>query len=197
MGLDANMKAGTAAAGATRLKVPKSSNYAFTSSAIQLKGKPLDLHTASDQAIIDLRKEMKGAASDRPEDLWAWLKTTAQNAVGKHVGNCGEIAAVALTELVGQGVKQPLEYVYVVDGVTLNAVVPHVFAVVGRSGGANKKHLGKNIGLPSAWGADAVVCDAWDRVVYPAAKYDMFWDGLKKHSQAPESLTCVLVAYVA
>lgn len=196
MGLDANMKAGVAAAGATRLKVPQSANYAFTSSAIKLNGKPLDLHTASNKALIDLRAECKGAKSDSPQDMWDWAKGMAAGAVKAHIGNCGEIAAVALTELVALGVKEPLEYVYVLDGVTMNAVVPHVIAVIGRPGGAKQDDVGHDIGLPSTWGPDAVVCDAWDRVVYPAALCDVFWDGLKKHSTAPDSLTCMLVAYV-
>lgn len=196
MGLDANMKAGVAAAGATRLKVPQSANYAFTSSAIKLNGKPLALHTASNQALIDLRKEYPKAKSSAPKDVWAHLQDMAARSVKAHIGNCGEIAAVALTELVAQGVKERLEYVYVVDGVTMNAVVPHVFAVIGRPSDDQEGDVGCDIGLPSAWGPDAVVCDAWDRVVYPGAQCDVFWDGLKKHSTAPDSLTCVLMGYV-
>jgi len=196
MSLDENMKAGVAAAGSTRLKVPQSANYAFTSSAIKLNNKPLALHTTSNKALIDMRNEIDGPEGDEPKDMWKWLQKTSSKSIDKKIGNCGEIAAVALTELVKLKVKVPLEYVYVMDGTTMNAVVPHVFAVIGRTGGANKDDLSTNIGRPSSWGADAVVCDPWDRVVYPAAKYDMFWDGLKKHSQAPDSLTCVLIAYV-
>ena len=197
MGLDTNMKAAVTAAGAVRLKVPQSANYAFTSSAIKLNNKPLPLHTTTNTALAKMRETLQtGEPVDTAAKMWSLIQTMAATAVKAGIGNCGETAAVAMVELVGLGVNEPIEYVYVVDGVTMNAVVPHVFAVIGRSGGGQESDWGADIGLPSTWGNDAVVCDPWDRVAYPGAQHDFFWAGLRKHSQSANTLTCKMMGYV-
>jgi len=187
MSLDGNMRLGVDAAGYTRQKVPKSANYKFTSSALMLNNKPLKMHTASDAQLNSLRSQYGQPGAD-PGAFWTWLVKVVGKVEKAGIGNCGEVAAVALAYLKAKGVTETLDYVNVLDGQSMNAVVPHVIAVIGRGGDAQQ-----DIGLPSTWSADAVICDPWDRVVYPAKDYDFFWRGLKTHSSSPSTLTCELV----
>lgn len=189
MSLDDNMRMAVAVAGEVRLKVPKSANYKFTSSAITINGQPLPLHTTTNQSIIDVRQQNSNPWGMGIEGL----RKDANTIMAAGVGNCGELALVATVLLYDKG-GRAVDYVYIGDGTTNNAVVPHAFTVVGRKlpmimGG----HRSNAMGLPDQWGADAVVCDPWDRVVYPAKDYDFFWAGLRKHSTDPTSLTCVSI----
>jgi hypothetical protein len=181
------MKLGVDAAGYARLKVPKSTNYKFTSSAILLNKKPLKIHTVSTQRDVDQFVAMRSAIDAKTK--WEWLCKMSEGALKNGMGNCGELAAVCVKYLKDKSAKD-LDYVYVLDGVTMNEVVPHVIAVIGRKGTTEED---ADIGLPDTWGSDAVVCDSWDRVVYPAAKYDFYWTGLKKYSTSPADLSCQLV----
>jgi len=185
--LDENMKLGVDAAGYARLKVPKSHNCKFTSSAILLDKKPLKIHTVTGQSEIDQFVAMRQSIDAKTK--WEWLCKMSDAAIKNGMGNCGELAAVCVKYLKDKGGKN-IDYVYVLDGTTMNEVVPHVIAVIGRKGTTEED---ADIGFPDSWGSEAVVCDSWDRVVYPATQYDFYWTGLKKYSTSPGTLTCQLV----
>jgi len=193
--LNDNMDAGVEAAGWTRLKIPKSANYKFTSSALMLGDEPLEIHTATSDELVALRSQYGRpgkSSSESPVKFWKWMEKVVEKAIKKGVGNCGEVVAAALYYLKNKKkLEDDLDYVNVLDGATMNAVVPHVIAVIGRQG-----DVVKGIGLPSTWGDSAVVCDPWDRVVYPASQYDMYWGGLRTHSKSPDDLNCELVIRV-
>lgn len=182
MGLDDNMRLGTAAAGYARLKVPISTNYDFTSSPIYRQGGE-PLYKATTVQLMAVRGKMpkQGTQAD-------WYKAMVKLALKNGAGNCHEVAAVAADYLKTKGATG-VEIVFVLDDVTGNQVIPHVITVIGRTGLVGG---GGEIGLPDSWGPDAVVCDAWDRVVYPAAMYDTFWDGLKRASKSPSTLKCLV-----
>jgi hypothetical protein len=187
MSLDDNMRFALEAVGYVRQAVPRSANYKLTSSALVYDGKPLQMHTARDQDLLRLRGRYgKAPALTSKDEWWAWACRLIKKVLAKGIGNCGELALVAIHYLSKKGVSN-LDFVYIVDGVTNNAVLPHVVAVLGRQGNQTG-----NIGLPNQWGGDAVVCDPWDRVVYPAKKYAFYWTGLKSHSQNKANLTCNL-----
>jgi hypothetical protein len=188
MSLDGNMKLGIAAAAYVRQKVPKSANYKFTSSVITFNSKPLKMMTARDSDLANLRATYdKPGKGDDAAAIWKKICANVAKIEKRGIGNCGEVAAVALVYLKSTGTSETLDYVYIIDGATSNAVVPHVVAVIGRGGDTTL-----DIGLPGTWSADAVICDPWDRVVYPAKDYDFYWKGLKTHSSRPNDLTCQL-----
>ena len=121
MSLDENMKLGVGAAGYARLKVPKSTNYKFTSSAILLDKKPLKIHTVGGQGEIDKFVAMRSAIDAKAK--WEWLCQMSDAAIKNGMGNCGELAAVCVKYLKDKGGKN-LDYVYVLDGTTMNETRP-------------------------------------------------------------------------
>ncbi|MCY2965513.1 MAG: hypothetical protein NT069_18090 [Planctomycetota bacterium] len=195
MGLQENLGIATSAAMIVRQAVPFSSNAAETSSPIQTASGKV-VNTVSHSKLTS--KIRSGGAPEMPGDPVAWLESFEEiwKRCAKHkIGNCGELAAMCCLYLHKQRAF-PVEYVQVDDGQTTNAVVPHVITVVGRAVNQFPSVWPKDcspIGLPDTWGPDAVICDAWDHIAYPAADYDSFWGGLRAHSDAPGSLTCMLI----
>lgn len=78
------------------------------------------------------------------------------------VGNCSEYATLALRYIHKQS-SIYAETMYIQDG-------DHAFVVIGRP-------IDTDINKPETWGEDAVVCDPWSDMVYPA-------------SEIPEKLQC-------
>lgn len=187
MSLDDNMKLAIEAVRYARKQVPKSANYKFTSSALMRKGKPLRMHKATNLQLVWLREEVGTPGGNDASAKWAWLMRCARKTEKARAGNCGELSAVVMMYLQNQGVTETLELVLVGDGVTNGERVPHMFVVIGRGGFARTA-----IGLPNTWSADAVICDPWDRVAYPAKDYNLFWTGIRGHSDSPDTLTCEL-----
>ncbi len=188
MALKENMRAGIEAAGKARKKIPKSANYAYTSSPIRIgdknyyKAETLPQNLAENSELGKMRGTIQAARGDK--SMWEFLRKAAKIAASKGIGNCGEVSAVAIDELYKAHKGKILEYVDVCAGSTRNAVIPHVIVVIGRQGGTATPE--SDMGFPDSWGPNAVICDAWDRNVYPANQYKNWWDGLKKHAFGEE-----------
>ena len=75
-------------------------------------------------------------------------------------GNCEEFSAVAFILLYDKRVF-PLDFYRLQGG-------NHAFVVLGKAAGSSDAD-------PAAWGADAVVCDAWLGKVYGAAQLRTYW----------------------
>jgi hypothetical protein len=78
-------------------------------------------------------------------------------------GNCGEQSAMAYEWLRKNGVT-PVENMKFVSG------GDHAFVVLGREPSSEP-------GVPSTWGASAIVCDPWKGEVYPPANLAVKWPG--------------------
>lgn len=117
----------------------------------------------------------KGAWTD--QNFLAVGKMVTDMCVAKKMGNCGELAYAAVHHLYGMGVRD-IDYVEVgcTGQVTNTKVLDHEFVVLGRAGGPVLN--GADIGAPSTWGTDAVICDPWDRSVYPATMFARFSAGM-------------------
>ena len=193
MGLDENMSAAIKVANSVRLEVPNSSNTGFTSSYVKTGQGVVN---AAPKSMLDAMRS--GLSKEQPTTPNEWLSAfrAIQDRCGKTlIGNCGELAAIACLRL-REMRMYPVEYVKIADGVSDNPAIPHLVAVIGRV--ANQApgkwpSGGQALGMPDSWDADAVICDPWDRVAYPAHQYQSFWAGLRKHSSSPNTLTCTLV----
>ncbi len=199
--LDLYMKAGIKAAAYTRKKVPKSSNYKYTSSRIWVDDPLGDWASTKDKtkryslmpafndkagAVGDMRTEFRDEAAGKKG--WERIVATAKKAEQKGVGNCGELGAVATRYLYEEMGIGSVDLLRVTDGRKGGPVIPHVLVAVGRQKDGDP---GENIGRPNSWGRHAVICDPWDRVVYPAAQFMTFWGGLIQAAGGNvESLWC-------
>lgn len=151
------------------------------------------VYNSCPQVVIDSKIRPEGPKK-LPANDKGWLKMFKQmnEVCYRHqIGNCGELAGIACLRLHEKGVS-PVEFVQIWDGVTNNPALPHLVAVIGRglvlAGTANI-----DIGKPDTWHADAVICDPWDRAVYPAQDYDKFWKALRHHAARPKALFCFLL----
>ena len=68
-------------------------------------------------------------------------------------GNCGELSAVAMRQLMNRHVN-PLDYMSLSNG-------DHTFVVIDRLANSREQD-------PQTWGENAVICDPWIRQAYPA-----------------------------
>lgn len=192
MSLDQNLKLAIAVAGRVRMAVPNSSNTGYTSSFVQTQsGKVVN-------AVSSISAVRPRGSTAMPTDPAGWLESfrELEKRCTEHgMGNCGELAAIACLML-RDSKAYPVDYVQIADGVTSNPAIPHLVAVIGRTAlqGPQAWPADKSpIGLPDTWHADAVICDPWDKTCYPAAEYDAYWAGLRKHSQSPATLACTLI----
>jgi len=193
MGLKENLQLGITVANKVRLEVPKSSNASFTSSYVAMSSGKIVNEVKS---VASVRPQ---GSSTRPTTPADWLKRfegVRKLCKKEGMGNCGELAAIACLYL--RALKAyPVDYVEISDGVTTpNPAIPHDVAVIGRTvapGPQTWPADGTPIGLPNTWHPDAVICDPWDRVAYPAKDYKDYWKGLCKHSIVPDMLTCTLI----
>ena len=193
MGLKENLKLGITVANRVRLEVPKSSNAGYTSSYIKTGSGKIVNEVAS---VASVRPPEYSTRPTIPSDWLERFEGVCKLCKKEKMGNCGELAAIACLYL-RELKAYPVDYVEIADGITTkNPAIPHNVAVIGRTvapGPQTWPADGTPIGLPDTWHPDAVICDPWDRVVYPAHEYDEYWDGLREHSIAPKMLTCTLV----
>jgi hypothetical protein len=199
MSLEENLRNAIDAVYWVRQRMPYSSNYDHTSSPIRSHKTDIGIFRRNIfKRQRDAVTKVVQARSPRPQGSFNF-ETLANVLLEKKtkVGNCGEVAALACKYLKDKGMTG-VEYVQVggerfKDG-TLNskneAVIPHIIAVVGRTGGSSSTGT---IGLPDTWGEDAVICDPWDRVAYPALEYEFYWTGLWKSVQKRKVLNCYLL----
>ena len=82
------------------------------------------------------------------------VRNIAKYAEEYHLGNCGEIAAVAFCHLLDRTRVRPVEFV------VMTGRGDHTFVVAGRPAGTPA----------SSCGPDVLVCDPWLRRVYPLAQ---------------------------
>ncbi len=99
----------------------------------------------------------RAVASDEAEQegggVFAYMKSAAKYAVGTHIGNCGEMAAVAFFKALEKGMwNVPVDIVYITNG-------DHAFLVIGREPDSDPENY-------KTWGPSAVVVDAWSKKVY-------------------------------
>jgi len=73
------------------------------------------------------------------------------------LGNCTELAILALNYMIEHAPQIPAEIYDVIGG-------DHIFLVIGRKAQSCQK-------LPETWGDDAYICDPWSNKVYPAKEY--------------------------
>ena len=195
-----NIKVGLKTVQTVRGDVPYSMNYESTSCAIK---------TASGQGIFN--GGMNGTAAfanvhnqvvnklQTANYTAFWKKSTNRTLVREihnlvqtiDTGNCLELAFYTAHKLKEEGKAVDVVRVKPTNPAaqTNTNVVPHWFAVIGRRGGTHNNK--SNIGLPSSWGNTAVVVDSWDKTVYPAADYNLYWNGLKAAAYN-NPLTCEL-----
>lgn len=74
-----------------------------------------------------------------------------------HLGNCHELAVMALKYILDNEPKIDAELFRIKGG-------DHVFLVVGRNNNSNTRD-------PLSWGENAYICDPWSDKVYPAKEY--------------------------
>lgn len=217
MSLEDNLQAAAKAASKVREAVPNSSNTAWTSSPVISTGGVVprtsglmpaiwslfaaDTVPSSSGVVNEVTRESliatvrSSGPSSLPSDSQEWLQSFKEiraKCTGFKAGNCGELAAIACLELREAQVPVPVEYVQIWDSVTQNPALPHLVAVIGRRpnllSGDNQP-----IGLPDTWHKDAVICDPWDRVFYPAHEYKHYWGALRSVAKRPDQLTCRLL----
>jgi len=130
------------------------------------------------------------------------------------VGNCGDLTIALSRELKKQGLER-VEIVEISEDTEesedTERVICHHVVVVNRTKNNwtslkvdgncvasnycnNTYTYRQNIGLPSSsdWSDDAIFCDPWARVVYPARDYKMFW-GETIFPANPRNVTCRLI----
>jgi hypothetical protein len=155
------------------------------------------LYKTNEAAYVQLKKQLQ-AKIGKPRSNQQWLdsvKMVKQHCKASGIGNCGELAAMAVGAFYKIGARN-IDYIQIsTEDIERgrhagDAVLPHVVCVVGRTGGSLVD--GESVGLPSGWGADAVICDPWDRAVYPAADFQNFWEGIRKSSNG-STITCQLL----
>ena len=209
--LEANLRLATRIAGEVSQAVPHSIN-ALEAGRVYYKGPP----TKTPNGLIEQKifvphgppseaYHMQRDLVEKASNTWdGYFQLTEEACQTSRVGNCKELTAIACKKLKEGGAKY-VDYVAVTDNATINSVVPHAFAVVGRT--ANKDDLSipaqeyfggqisrvSDLGLPDQWGDSAVICDPWARNAYPAKDFDQFWDNLKNYCNSPDTLTCVLL----
>lgn len=182
-----------------RKDIPKSMNYASTSSPTTVGGSVYHSGTYDDTQAFssmhdDVIEKLKNANYN------AFMKTDKNRTLvrevhdiisGNDTGNCLELAFYTAHKLKKKGKRVDVVRVKTVNNgdPTDTSVIPHWFAVLGRShGGNDNKSI---IGLPNTWGPQAVIVDSWDTSVYPGGKYNLFWDGLKAAAYN-KPITCEL-----
>jgi len=118
--------------------------------------KGLDKNTQAVYCTAEVKKYtepiMEGVIDDSK------IRRAAAYALSYGCGNCGEHAVIAFTFLMDHGVK-PLDFMELFDNRPR-----HNFVVIGREVDSEPAKYG-------TWGENAVVCDPWDRNVYPAREY--------------------------
>ena len=209
--LQANLKLATRIAGEVSQAVPKSTN-ALESGRVHYKTPPIMTETGSTrQEVIVPHRPVVGALGmqrlsmlqgfETWDEFFQWAETTCKKS---GVGNCQELAAMACKSLKDNGAEH-VDYVVVTDNKTINSVLPHAFAVVGRTENGNTSKIpidelisgtisnAGDLGLPNEWNESAVICDPWARNAYPAKDFNQFWDIMKEHSKSPATLTCSLL----
>ena len=210
--LQANLKLATRIAGEVSRAVPKSTN-ALESGRVHYKTPPIMTKTShiSEQVIVPHRPSAIEAFDMQRDSILQWSKTwddffrrTEIMCKNSGMGNCQELAAMACKSLKDNGAEH-VDYVLATDKCTDGFVLPHSFAVVGRteSGKTSKIPIDDfvngtisnagDLGLPNQWNESAVICDPWARNAYPAKDFDQFWDIIKGDSESPSTLTCVLL----
>ncbi len=120
---------------------------------------------ANRRRLSDMRAEkrkftgMGGQPANTPAELklLPQIRLIAQFAKKAKVGNCGEHACVALTYLRDMHRVKRLDYMQYGKG------GDHAWVVIGRAEGSVT-------GDYKTWGANAVVCDAWDDAVFPGSQ---------------------------
>jgi len=196
MGLEENLRMATQVACVVRQQVPKSSNTDWTSSPIKFtSGNQIKIINRVPNWKLD-EEVRQHLDTDLPTTPQGWLKSFSEIdklCQKKGMGNCGELAAMACLRL--RNLRAfPVELVEIWDGITNNPALPHVICVIGRTQ-IDGPHIwpsdGSSIGLPNSWHTDAVICDPWDRVAYPANDYEPFWSNLIKLAKG--SLSCILM----
>ena len=181
-----NMKVGLEVVHRVRKDIPKSMNYDSTSSAISSNGVGLfSGGLASANQFRNVRDQVTTKLQNANYQAF-WKTSTNRTLVreiyelvqGTDTGNCLEQAFYTAHILKEKG--KAVDVVRVkptnANANTDTAVVPHWFAVIGRTNGSNNNKT--IIGLPNSWGNTAVVVDSWDKAVYPASLYRQFWNGL-------------------
>ena len=155
------------------------------------------IHRGKPKDVEKLRVKMKKEFGDFQTNQ-SWLdsvQVVTKYCTAAGLGNCGELASMACGQLHALGVRN-VDYVQIstvqIDTrlVQGNPVLPHCICVLGRTLGRTDDSA--YIGLPNEWGPDAVVCDPWDRVVYPASRYMEFWTGIVEAAKGG-ALTCQLL----
>jgi len=186
--LNDNMKTGLEVVRRVRKDIPKSMNYDSTSSAITSNGVGLYSGGLSSAAqFSNVRNQVITKLQNA--NYQAFWKTSTNRALVREVyelvqssdtGNCLEQAFYTAHILKGKGKRVDVVRVKPTNpnAITDTAVVPHWFAVIGRTLGSNDNKT--IIGLPDSWGNTAVVVDSWDKSVYPASLYRQFWNGLTR-----------------
>lgn len=99
--------------------------------------------------------------------FYRW-RAKAAKAAG--VGNCGEQAAVALMFLHEFHRVKPLDYM------SYNKPGDHAWVLIGRKKGSKTADY-------KSWGDDAVVCDPWGGVAFPAIEVPQKLPAYSKYSQ--------------
>lgn len=87
------------------------------------------------------------------------IRHRALAAIHRKAGNCMEQSAIVFCYLQGSGVR-PLDYYY-----ASGANADHQWVVIGRVKGSSAAD-------PDKWGAEAVICDPWDKTWYAATEFD-------------------------
>ena len=212
--LRANLKLATKVAGEVSLMVPRSANA--VESGRVYHGGPIfrlaDGKLAQSQLYPHLADRANYAAQramvETTSKTWTeYFEKTELECKKSGMGNCTELAAIACKRLQEAGARQ-VELVSIGDGSTVNCLAPHAVAVLGRSDygkhpelsidarrfpGSLGAILGSEIGTPDDWNENAVICDPWARIAYPARDFPDYWDVLRTHNAQPEKLGCFLL----
>lgn len=128
-----------------------------------------------------------------------WVKrfaTIYDTCVKYKAGNCAELAAVACHLLISErkswSTNPSIEYVRIWDNITYNKTLPHIVAVVARKQ-LLTSIVNMPVGCPGTWSHDAIICDPWDKAVYPARDHAAYWNSLGGNQK---ELTCTVIAGV-
>jgi hypothetical protein len=144
-----------------REKATREVNAAAEERAIAAKvadlGRPLD-----PLELMDLLENVYAAPALQaaPQDLFINAQRITDRITRKYgIGNCGEMCAVALIYL-EQRSARPIDSMAATPG-------NHAYLVIGRDATDSTAAPGPS----TSWGKDAVVCDPWLKLAFPAEKF--------------------------